>query len=330
MLTEALVIAFFVIGIQLMVPIVLAALGEAIIEKSGVLNVGIEGVMLIGAFATAFIGITRGAVFLALVTAVAAGILSGIILSYLYVGRGTDQIVTGLMFNIFAIGLTSTLHSRYLAGQNGETLGGIAIPGIDAVPWIGEILSRQNAMLYLAIVLALFVGYLLNRTWYGLYARAAGERPMAAASGGLDVRGLRYPAVIAGCILSALGGAALVLSTSGGFVPGMTAGRGFIAMGVVVLAKWRPTWIVFHAFGFGLTQGLQFLAGQLTALGFVPTQFWVALPYMVTVVAVVFAPGSRYPAAVGIPYRTLGRAARRARYRARLSALPPTRDLWYH
>lgn len=309
MLTEALVIAFFVIGLQLMVPIVLAALGEAIVEKAGVLNVGIEGVMLIGAFATAFIGITVQSVGLSIVVAVGAGVVFGALLAFLYVSRGTDQIVTGLMFNIFAVGLTGTLHSRYLAGQNGVTLSGLEIPGVSAIPWIGEIVSKQNIMLYAAIALAGVVWFILNRTWYGLYARSAGERPMAAESGGLDVRALRYPAVILGCVLAALGGSALVLSTSGGFVPGMTAGRGFIAMGVVVLAKWRPRWIFIHALGFGLTQGLQFLAAQLTMLATVPKQFWVALPYMVTVLAVVFAPGSRYPAAVGIPYKPQGKAA---------------------
>jgi simple sugar transport system permease protein len=150
------------------------------------------------------------------------------------------------------------------------------------------------------------VWYLLNKTWYGLYARAAGERPLAAESGGLDVLRLRYPAVIVGSLLAALGGSALVLATSGGFVPGMTAGRGFIALGVVVLAKWRPLWIMIYALGFGLTQGLQFLAAQVPALQSVPRQFWVALPYLVTVIAVVFAPGSTYPAAVGIPYRRAG------------------------
>jgi simple sugar transport system permease protein len=303
MLTEALVIAFFVIGVQLMVPIVLAALGEAVSERAGVLNVGIEGVMLIGAFATAFVGIKTKSVVLAIVAAAVVGSVFGGLLAYLYVNRGTDQIVTGLMFNIFAVGLTGTLHSKYLAGQNGPTLPGIKIPGVSSIPYLGEVLSKQNAMLYVSVVLAAGVWYLLNRTWYGLYARAAGERPMAAESGGLNVLGLRYPAVVIGGMFAALGGAALVLSTSGGFVPGMTAGRGFIAMGVVVLAKWRPRAIMAHAFGFGLTQGLQFLAAQLTALAFLPKQFWVALPYIATVVAVVFAPGSRYPAAVGIPYR---------------------------
>lgn len=306
MVTEALMLAFFVIGIQLMVPIVLAALGEAVAEKAGVLNVGIEGMMLIGAFATAFMGIRQGSAALGILLAVVVGCVFGGVLAYLYVNRGTDQIVTGLMFNIFAFGLTGTLHSLYLAGQNGETLSGITIPGIGSIPWVGEILNKQNLMLYMAILMALAVWYLLNRTWYGLYATAAGERPMAAESGGLDVLRLRYPAVIIGCVLAALGGSALVLSTSGGFVPGMTAGRGFIALGVVVLAKWRPSRIMFFALGFGLIQGLQFLAAQVAALDALPKQFWVALPYLVTVIAVVFAPGSTYPAAVGIPYRRAG------------------------
>jgi simple sugar transport system permease protein len=185
-------------------------------------------------------------------------------------------------------------------------LTGITIPGIGSIPWVGEVLNKQNLMLYLAIAMALGVWYLLNKTWYGLYARAAGERPLAAESGGLDVLRLRYPAVIVGSVLAALGGSALVLATSGGFVPGMTAGRGFIALGVVVLARWRPLWIMIYALGFGLTQGLQFLAAQVPALQSVPKQFWVALPYLVTVIAVVFAPGSTYPAAVGIPYRRAG------------------------
>lgn len=307
MLTEALLIAFFVIGIQLMVPILLAALGEAIIEKSGVLNVGIEGVMLTGALAAAFTGITRQSTGLAVLTGTAAGLLCGVILALLYVRLGTDQIVTGLMFNIFAIGLTGTLHSRYIAGQNGVTFTGISIPGLNSIPLLGDVMSKQNIMLYTAIALSVATWWLLNRTWYGLYARSAGERPIAAESGGLDVRRLRYPAVVIGCGLAGLAGSALVLSTSGGFVPNMTAGRGFIALGVVVLAKWRPRWILVFSLGFGLTQGLQFLAAQLTALQAVPKQLWVALPYLATVLAVVFAPGSRYPAAVGIPYRPADR-----------------------
>ena len=303
MLTEALVIAFFVIGIQLMVPILWAALGETLIEQSGVLNVGIEGVMLIGGMVTAVIGIGSGNLWLAMLGAIGAGLLCGITLAVLYVRLGTDQIVTGLLFNIFAFGLTGLLASLYICGQIGPTFNEIEIWGVKSIPWVGEVLSSLNLMLYLGLAAAVLVYWLLHRTWWGLYVRAAGERPLATESGGLNVRRLRYPAIILGSVLTALGGAALVLGTSGGFVPGMTAGRGFIALGVVVLAAWRPFWVVLGSLLFGLAQGLQFLAGRLDLLASIPDQFWLALPYIITVIAVVVAPGSRYPAAVGIPYK---------------------------
>ena len=154
------------------------------------------------------------------------------------------------MFNIFAVGLTGTLHSRYLAGQNGQTLTRDRPPGdrIDSLDRRDPLEAEPHALS--GDPMAFGVRYLLNHTWYGLYARSAGERPMAAESGGLHVVRLRYPAVIVGSVFAALGGSALVLSTSGGFVPGMTAGRGFIAMGVVVLAKWRPLWILIYRLRF--------------------------------------------------------------------------------
>ncbi|MFH1331097.1 MAG: ABC transporter permease [Actinomycetota bacterium] len=307
MLTEALVIAFFVMGLQLMVPILWAALGETIVEQSGVLNVGIEGVMLIGALVTALVGINLGSLPLAILAAVGSGLLCGGLLSYLYVRRGTDQIVTGLLFNMFAVGFTGVIHTLFLAGQIGVTLSEIKIPGIRSIKWVGEVLSKQNIMLYVGLLLAAGVYYLLHRTWWGLYARAASQRPTAVEAAGLSVWRLRYPALLIGCTLSSVAGSALVLGTSGGFVPGMTAGRGFIALGVVVVARWRPTFVILGATLFGMTQGLQFLAGRLTALQSVPTQVWLALPYLITVAAVVLAPGSRYPAAIGIPYKGQGR-----------------------
>ncbi len=302
--SEAVLLAFFVIGIQLMVIVAIPALGEAIAEQSGVLNVGIEGVMLIGAFVTAVMTVNYANLPGSVLAAVGAGVVCGVVLAGLYVWRGTDQIVTGLMFNIFALGLTGVLHSRYLAGQIGPTLPTLSLPVLDDIPWVGEVLGQQNVMLYGLVALAIGTYLLLRRTWWGLYARASGERPLAAESGGLDVVRLRTGAVILACVLAALGGAALVLGTSGGFVPGMTAGRGFIALGIVVLARWRPLWIVIYGLLFGLTQALQFLAPGVEALSDVPRQVWLALPYVATLLAVVFAPGSRYPAAVGIPYRT--------------------------
>jgi simple sugar transport system permease protein len=302
-LTEALVIMFFVTGIQLMVPILLAALGETICERSGVLNVGIEGSMLIGALVSAIVGIKVDSVVLGLLAGAAAGVGTGIVLAILYVARGIDQIVTGLLFNIFALGFTGLLHNRFIGGQVGPTLSPLHVPLIGNIPKVGDILNRQNILFWITLILVFGVYYLLNRTWWGLYARAAGERPHAAESGGLNVHRLRYPAVILGNVFAAFAGAALVMSSAGSFVPGMTAGRGFIALGVVVVARWNPFLVLAASSLFGLSQALQFIAGQLDGLNGVPDQVWLALPYVVTILAVLLSRGSRYPAAVGIPWR---------------------------
>jgi len=294
---------FFVTGVQLMVPTLLAALGETISERSGVLNVGIEGSMLIGALVSAIVGIKLDSVVLGLLLGSAAGVGTGIVLAILYVARGTDQIVTGLLFNIFALGFTGLLHSRFIGGQVGPTLSPLRVPLIGDIPKVGEVINRQNILFWITLILVFGVYYLLNRTWWGLYARAAGERPHAAESGGLNVNRLRYPAVILGNVFAAFAGAALVMSSAGSFVPGMTEGRGFIALGVVVVARWNPFLVLAASSLFGLSQALQFIAGQLDILDSVPDQVWLALPYVVTILAVLLSRGSRYPAAVGIPWR---------------------------
>lgn len=303
MISEAVAITLLVVGLQLMAPILWAALGELVSERAGVLNVGIEGVMLIGALAAAWAGVVFGNLALSVVAAIVAGIASGALLAALYVRFGTDQIVTGLMFNVFALGLTETLHDRYVRGGTGSTLGPVSIPLVEDVPFLGPVLTQQNALLYLGLAAVVVVFHLVTRTWWGLHARAAGERPYAVESGGVDVRRLRYPAVVLGCVLPAIGGAALVLGSAGGFVPGMTAGRGFIALGVVVLARWNPFAVLGASLLFGMAQSLQFLPGQIDLLRGIPGELWLMTPYVATVIAVLLAPGSRYPAAVGVPYR---------------------------
>ena len=151
--TEAVVIAFFATGLQLMVPILLAALGETVSERSGVLNVGIEGSMLIGALATALVGIRAENVTLALAVGWFAGICAGVVLAFLYVNRGTDQIVTGLLFNVFAFGLTGLLDDRYVGGQIGPTLSPIDIPLIGDIPKVGDVLNGQDAMFWITLAI---------------------------------------------------------------------------------------------------------------------------------------------------------------------------------
>ena len=303
MVSELVLITFFVTSLQLMVPILFASLGEILVERSGVLNVGIEGVMLIGAFTTALVGIETGNVGLGMLAGFGSGLLCGAVLSALYVRIGTDQVVTGLMFNILAIGLTALLRDQLIGGQVGPTLRGLSVPVLSRVRFVGDVLAQQNALLWVGIALTPVVAVALYRTWWGLQVRAAGERPGALAASGHDVWRTRYAAVTLGCGLSSLGGTALVLSSSGGFVPDMVAGRGFIALGVVVLARWRPGIALLGAAVFGLAQSLQFLASQIDALAGIPREFWLAAPYVATIFVVVFSLQSRYPAAVGVPYK---------------------------
>jgi simple sugar transport system permease protein len=302
-------VSIFAIGVALMAPILWAALGEAVVEQSGVLNIGIEGVMLIAAFSAAIGYRYGGSLYVGLLLAIASGIASGVFLCIPYVRLGADQIVTGIVFNVLAIGLTTTLYEKYLGGGVARTFPDVEIPGLADVPWLGEILFRQNALVYAAFLAAPLVFYLVYRTWFGLYARAAAEHPRAAESAGLDVWRLRYPAVVLGCTLTAMAGATLVLSTSGGFVPGMTEGRGFIALAVVVLARWNPFAVIAACLLFGVTQALQFQVQNLGPLADVPSDFVLAAPYVVTILAVVFARGSRYPAACGVPFRPTRSAA---------------------
>ena len=302
-MTEIIIITLFASGLQLMVPILLAALGETISEQAGVLNVGIEGTMLFGAAVCALVGHSTGNMPLALLGGVAAGVGSGIVLAALYVRRGTDQIVTGLLFNIFALGITGALASQVIGGNTAPTLSRWTVPLLGRIPKLRDVINEQNFLFWVSILLAVTIFYLMRRTWWGLYVRAAGERPHASSSAGLDVWRLRYGAVIAGNALAALGGAALVVSSSGRFIPGFTSGRGFIALGVVVVARWNPVAVVAIAGLFGLSQALQFVAGLIDFFDSVPEQAWLALPYIITIAAVLLSRGSRYPAAVGIPWR---------------------------
>jgi simple sugar transport system permease protein len=296
-------VSVFTIGIALMAPILWAALGEVIVEQSGVLNIGIEGVMLIGAFASAIGYRYLNGLWWGLLVAIGAGAVCGIILALLYVRLGTDQIVTGILFNLLALGFTSTLYTKYLGGGVVNTFPNLHIPLLARIKYLGPILFDQNALVYAAFLAAPVVFYLVRRTWFGLYARAAAEHPAAAETAGLDVWSLRYVAVVLGCILSAVGGATLVLSTSGGFVNGLTAGRGFIALAVVVLARWNPFGVIAGCVLFGVAQALQFQIGNISFLSGIPTDFVLMFPYAITIVAVIAARGSRYPAACGIPYR---------------------------
>ena len=295
-------------GIALMTPVLWAALGEAISEQSGVLNIGIEGVMLFGALACAW-GIRESGIAHGLLLSLPVGLAIGLVLAYLWVTRGTDQIVSGIVFNLFALGMTTLLFEEYFTGVGVVTsLDKIAIPLLADIPWLGEALFTQNITVYLAVVAAAGVWLILRRSWFGLSLRSAGENPRATETAGLSVAGLRYASVMLGATLMSFGGAVLIASTSGGFVTNVTAGQGFVALAVVVLARWNPFLCVAGALLFGIAQALQFQAQSLGLLSSLPPEAWLALPYLLTIVVVVAAKSSRYPNACGVPYARLGSA----------------------
>jgi general nucleoside transport system permease protein len=294
----------FTVGVTLLAPILWAALGEIIVEQSGVINIGIEGVMLISAMASAIGYRYTGNLYVGLPTAIGAGLVCGVVLAALYVRIGTDQIVTGILFNVLALGLTTAIYIKYLGTGNEvpATIPNLKIPGLGDIPWLGKILFTQNFLVYAGFLAVPVVFYVLHQTWFGLYARAAAENPRVVEAAGLDVRRLRYPAVIFGCTLTAVAGATLVLSSSGQFVTNLTAGRGYIALAVVVLARWNPFAAIAASLLFGIAQALQFQVQNLGPLAHVPSDFVLMFPYAVTIVAVIFARASRYPAACGIPW----------------------------
>ncbi|MEX1141008.1 MAG: ABC transporter permease [Thermoleophilaceae bacterium] len=289
-------------AVLLMTPLLLAALGEIVVERAGVLNIGIEGVMLLGAFCAAgAIQLDRGRGEGA-VAALLVGALIGLVLAYLFIARRVNQIVGGVLFNLLALGLTTLLFvSSFDNSVTSRIYGEVAIPGLSALPFVGEALFSQPALVYASIGVVLLVNYMLLRTWFGLHLRAAGERPRALDTAGVSVSGVRTAAMAVGCALVGLGGGSIVLLESGAFTPNITEGRGFIALGIALVARWRPWWAVPAVALFGIAEAIHFQAGSL-GLGGVPPELLAMLPYVVAIVAVTVGTAARYPAALGVPY----------------------------
>ena len=295
-------------AVLLAVPVLWAAMGELIVERSGTLNIGVEGVMLIGAISASFVIHAGGSSFVAALASLPAGALCGVVLAYLYVSRRTDQIVTGILFNLIALGLTTTLFSQFLNGVGDvHTVSTYQIPLLNKIPIIGPALFDQTILFYVAIVGVVAVLWLVHGTWFGMNILAVGESPLTAETAGINVVRTRWYALILGCSLAGLGGAAIVLTASGAFLPNITNGQGYIALAIVVLGRFRPGWLLAGALLFGVTSAFQF---QLQSLSFaqpIPKQVWLALPYIATIVAVAFSRSARYPAAVGKPYIPMSR-----------------------
>jgi len=297
--------SFLAAGMVLGTPILLAALGELLVERTGVLNIGVEGVMLGGAFAAALGAYASGGVAAGVVAAALTGAALALLFAYATVRLGADQIIVGAALNLLALGVTGALY-RTLLGATGSalvlpTLPAIEIPVLRDIPIVGAALFGQHALVYLGLCLTPALAFLLAHTGVGLRLRALGDHPLAAASLGLPVRTGRTVALAAGGALAGLGGAALTLAATNTFVEGITAGRGFIALAVVVFGRWSPWGALGGALLFGLASALQFQF-QAAALA-IPYQLFLMLPYVLTLAVLLVASGaSRAPRALGARY----------------------------
>jgi ABC-type uncharacterized transport system permease subunit len=296
--------AFLSSTISMAAPLLLAALGELLVEQSGILNIGIEGVMLTGACAAMASAYASGSIAIGLACAILAALLMSAIFAVLAVNLAVNQVVAGTALDIFALGVTGVFYRRTF-GVTGQALTVRTLPPVfqgwlARVPLIGAIFS-QNALVYLAFVMAPVFWFLLYRTRWGLDLRAAGERPEAADALGLGVYQLRWQALMISAVMTGLSGAYLTLGYTNTFVEGMSAGRGFIALSIVILGEWRPGRIAAASILFGAALALQFVL-QAVNTG-IPYQLFLALPYVLTLVVLTVLGGQdRAPSALGEPY----------------------------
>ncbi len=262
-------------------PLILAATGELVTERSGVLNLGMEGMMLIGAMAGFAVTFNTGSASLGLFCAILAGMAASLIFAFLVLTLQTNQVATGLSLTLFGVGLSAFLGTSY-AGQAVPPLPHLNLPVLSDIPFFGPLLFRFDALVYFSIVLVFVVAWVLANTRWGLVIRAVGESPRNAHSIGYPVIAIRYGTVVFGGALAGLAGAYFSLSLTPMWVQGMTAGRGWIALAIVVFATWKPRSVLLGAYLFGGVTVLQ-LYGQ--GLGIpVPAEFFSMLPYVATII----------------------------------------------
>jgi len=265
-------------------PLIYAALGELIAERAGVLNLGVEGMMLVGALAAFSVGVGSGSLLLGYLAAVCASMLLALLFAVLTLSLQTNQVATGLALTLFGLGL-SAFAGRKFTGLPIQGLRPLWIPGLSHLPVAGPLLFRFDAAVYGSILLYFGVDHVLNRTRAGLRLRAVGESPAIAHALGQPVLLTRYAAVLFGGATSGIAGAYLSTALTPMWVEGMSAGRGWIALALVVFATWKPLRVLLGAYLFGGVTILQ-LHAQGLGIG-VPSEILSMLPYAATIVVLV-------------------------------------------
>ena len=292
---------FLAAAVRVATPLLLAATGETIAERSGVINLGLEGMMLAGALA-ATLGATASGPWTGVLWAVLAGIALALVFAAVAIGARANQIITGTAITLAAIGLTATVYRQAFgvggAGLDLQTLPAIPVPGLASIPVVGEALFRQPAPTYFALLVLPLAWWFLFRTRVGLALRATGEAGATAHASGVPTRAIRVLAILIGGAFGGLAGATLVLAQVGTFAERMTAGRGFVAIAIVVLGRWHPGGVAIAALLFGAATALQYLFQSVGVD--LPYQLFLMLPYVLVLLALAGLVGRvRPPAELG-------------------------------
>lgn len=300
---------FLSTSLRLSIPIIFAAVGGVISERSGVFNIALEGCILGGAFGAAVGAYLTGTPMGGLALGLFVALMAGLILAGLAVGLAINQLVAGIAINILMLGFTSYLARLILGADAASTLPGfhaIGIPGLASIPLIGPVLFDQDILTYLMYLLVPFSWWVLYKTPWGLNLRAIGDYPVAADSAGISVPKVRTFAVLASCAMTGLGGCYLVLSQVFVFTENMSAGKGFIALAALILGRWNPMGALLACLFFGFSDALQ-LKMQFNSPN-VPYQLFSMVPYLASFLALVLLAGKvRPPAAIGIRYERGGK-----------------------
>lgn len=275
-------------GIRLATPYLYAAIGETFGQRSGVLNLGVEGQMLLGAFAAFYTVYNTGNLWLGVLAAMGVGLLMGLAMAFVTVNLQAEQGISGIGFYLFGLGMSDLLFQKLLGTV--ETVSGfqpLDIPILSDIPILGEIFFQQNIMVYLAYLLVPISWWVLNKTTLGLKIRAVGENPEAADSLGVSVSAVRYFTIIQGGVLSGIAGASLSIALLNVFQQNMTSGQGFIAVALVYFGGWRPAGVLLGALLFSMVNALQLWIQVLRIP--IPSDFAVMMPYVLTILALVVA-----------------------------------------
>lgn len=314
-------IAIITAGIRLATPVLLAVLGEIVTEKSGVLNLGVDGIMAVGGvtgflvtYQLELLGMEAASAWIGLLLGAVAGMAMGLLMSWLSVSLRADQVVSGVTLVVFGHGIANFIYREafHSLAVNISGLPPINLPFLSRIPVLGPILFGHDPTVYMTVLLVFVVWYFLNKTTLGLSIRAAGEYPPAVETAGVSVIRLRYTATIIGCALVGLGGAVLTVVQLHMFREGITGGRGWIAIALVIFSRWRPGLALLGSVFFGLADAVQFRIQTLSQIErgvkTIPYEFLLMLPYVLTLAVLLYRTRrSESPEALGQPYLKAGR-----------------------